>query len=174
MTNGARQSRSISPQQFGQGPIIGPTKEQRAPSRLPQQPEISERSLQINIDSSDDAKSVIQNLGKIKAAFESAGVNSVEFCIAESVVRDVESTLLGAVNWCRTYVKHVAPFPGNVLFPLPSYRELTPVRPPEKSTAAPPEPALASSPAQAPLSLGAKPETPVKPTRPVRADHRPS
>lgn len=103
-------------------------------AKLPFQPAVGDRSLQINIDSADDAKSVIQNLGMIRDAYKAADVTSVEFLIAESVADQVDPILRGAINWCRTYVKRVAPNPGNVLFPLPSYRELVPVPKPATQT----------------------------------------
>lgn len=95
----------------------------------PQQPQPAgrptDRSLQINIDSEDDAKAVIQHLGLIKKTWDTladtAGITSIEFCIAETIRRKVDGFLMGAVNWCRTYTKSVAPFEGNVHFPLPHY-----------------------------------------------------
>lgn len=85
------------------------------------------RSLQINIDSEDDAKAVIQHLQKIKDAFDYGvkeyQLDSVEFCIAADIRKDVDGMLMSAIRWCRTYVKQVTPFEGNVLFPLPHYRE---------------------------------------------------
>lgn len=101
-------------------------------------PKGGNRSLQINIDSQDDAKAVIQHLGKIKEAFEFArrnfNVESIEFCIASDIRKDVDSILMGAVRWCRTYIKAVDVFDGNVLFPLPHYVE------PKRPTPAPIEP----------------------------------
>jgi hypothetical protein len=122
----------------------------------------SERSLQINIDSEDDAKSVIQNLPAIKAAYEKAGdLTSVEFCIAESVAKSTENWLIGAIPWCRTYIKHIAPQPGNILFPLPAFKDL-PLPPPTPKTA-PISPDSTSPVNNAPQAI-------VKPQRPVRAE----
>lgn len=119
----------------------------------------SDRSLQINIDSEDDAKSVIQNLQAIKNAYDAAGdLTSVEFCIAESIAQKVEPILLGAVCWCRTYVKHIAPQPGNILFPLPSYKDLSA-----------PTPTAPSSP-DGTSPVNAAQQAHVKPQRLVRAD----
>lgn len=92
---------------------------------LPQQPSLEKKSLQVNINSEDDARAVIQHLGKIKATYEllkdTSGIESVEFCIAESLRKKIEPIVTGAVNWCRTYTKSVHPFPGNAHFPLPHY-----------------------------------------------------
>ncbi len=93
---------------------------------LPQQPaDAAHRSLQINIDSEADAKAVIQHLQAIKDRYdilrESDLVDSIEFCIAASVRRLVESDLLSAVRWCRTWMKTVSPFEGNVHYALPHY-----------------------------------------------------
>lgn len=93
---------------------------------LPFQPaDRIEKKLQININSEDDAKAVIQNLGKIKATFntlqDTAGIESIEFCIAQSMRRKVEATLTGAIPWCRTWIKEVLPFEGNVHYPLPHF-----------------------------------------------------
>lgn len=124
-------------------------------------PDTSERSLQINIDSEDDAKSVIQNLQAVKNAYDKAGVTSVEFCIAESVAQAVEHTLMGAICWCRTYIKHIAPQPGNVLFPLPAYQDLS--QPPAQTQTAPISP-------EGTPPVNTTPQAHVKPQRPVRAD----
>lgn len=92
---------------------------------LPQPPATAQRSLQINIDSEDDARAAIQHLQAIKNRWdmlaESGLVDSVEFCIAEPLRRKVDMDLTGLVRWCRTYLRSVKPFEGNVHFPLPHY-----------------------------------------------------
>lgn len=118
---------------------------------LPQQPQLNQKkSLQININSEDDAKAVIQHLGKIKARWEvlrdSVGIESIEFCIADSIRRNVEAIVTGAVNWCRTYTKSVLPFEGNAHYPLPHYQ----------------------APAPAQVILTRKPEAPAPPAQPVQ------
>lgn len=119
----------------------------------------NDRSLQINIDSEDDAKSVIQNLQAIKAAYDNAGVlTSVEFVIAEEIAKKVEPLLLQAIRWCKTFIKHVAPQPGNILFPLPAFKDLSV---PQVHAPAPPN---------STSSVTAAPQAHVKPQRPVRAD----
>ncbi len=125
-------------------------------------PAAGERSLQVNIDSADDAKSVIQNLRQIKAAYEASNCDSVEFCIAEPVVAETENTLRGAINWCKTYVKHMVPQPGNVFFHLPAFKDFS-VPPYVSAKASPilPESTTPANPA---------PTAPVKPQRPVRAE----
>ena len=130
------------------------------PRQYSQNFDASERSLQVNIDSEDDAKSVIQNLPAIKAAYDQAGVTSVELCIADSAVKATENVLTGAINWCRTYIKHIAPQPGNVLFPLPAYRDLS----------LPANPALTDSAPESPIPVQTSQQPLVKPQRPVRAD----
>ena len=119
------------------------------------------RSLQINIDSEDDAKSVIQNLQKVKEAYDFAALNfkvdSVEFCIASDIRKDVDAHLMGAIRWCRTYIKQVDVFEGNCLFPLPHYRE------PKAQTAVAAAPIPAPVPTPEPQTLG-------KSQRPVRAE----
>lgn len=107
---------------------------------LPQQPAARvQRSLQINITSEHDAKAVIQHLQAIKDNWDTlndAGlVDSVEFCIAEPIRRKVDATLTGAIRWCRTYVKQVKPYEGNVFYALPHYVP-GPVRPPQPPKAA--------------------------------------
>lgn len=133
----------------------------------------SDPSLQININSEDDAKAVIQHLGKVKATWDilhdTAGINSVEFCIAETIRKKVDGFLIGAVNWCRTYVKSVAPFEGNVHFPLPHFvpvpRSVTadtdakPAAPVNAEPQPKPNRYLRSTPS--PLSTPGKPERPV-------------
>ena len=132
-----------------------------------------ERSLQINIDSEDDAKAVIQHLRAIKAAYTllsaTNGITSIEFAINENIARKVEGTLFGAIPWTRTYTKHVKPFDGNVLFPLPHYQH--PLNEEQKQAiirnhlrATTPTPASASVPAPA-----TAPQTPGNNKRPVPA-----
>lgn len=157
------------------GPKIGghgqPTKSQGSGLLVPRayaeemQQSVSERSLQINIDSEDDAKSVIQNLESVRQAYNDSGCSSVEFCIADTIVRQVDGILTGAINWCRTYIKHIAPNPGNVLFPLPSFRdmELSKKMQAPRTTPLPPQTQAVTSPAPAPVA------THVKPPRPVNA-----
>lgn len=139
---------------------------------LPQQPALlTSKSLQINIDSEDDAKAVIQHLPRIKATWDlmnnSGLVDSVEFAIAEPVRKKVEATLTGAIRWCRTYVKQVQPFEGNVFFALPHCVPVAPVPPvqpaPKKSADA-----LPAAPATE-LVLQAQ-EAHGKSKRPVRAE----
>lgn len=120
---------------------------------------VSDRSLQINIDSEDDAKSVIQNLPAIKKAYDDAKeLTSVEFCIADSIACKVTGTLTGAIRWCKTYIQHMAPKPGNILFPLPAFKDLST---PQVQAPAPPN---------STSSVTAAPQAHVKPQRPVRAD----
>ena len=82
---------------------------------------MSEKSLQINISSVDDAKSVVANLQSIKAAYEAHNCTSVELCIAEEVVTPSAKILMGMVPWCVTYRKIMKVQAGNVLFLLPHY-----------------------------------------------------
>ena len=154
----------------------GALKRQAPPAPQPQQkgifvprqyiPDTNDRSLELRINSEDDAKSVIQNLQAIKNAYDSAGnLTSVEFVIAESIAKQIEHTLLGAICWCRTYTKHVAPQPGNVLFVLPAYRDLS-VPTPETFT----QTEQASISSESPIPVNATPQAHVKPQRPVRAE----
>lgn len=82
---------------------------------------MADKSLQINISSVDDAKSVIANLGAIKVAYEAHGCTSVEVCIMEEVVTPTAKILVGAFPWCVSYRKIIKPFGENVLFQLPHY-----------------------------------------------------
>lgn len=105
------------------GLVVPASHEQKV---LPQQPQTTaERSLQININSADDAKAVIQHLGKIKQVWELTGCKSIQFAIAEHVEKKSAPFLTGAINWCRTYVTIVSPFEGNVPFELPHYVPVT-------------------------------------------------
>lgn len=89
---------------------------------------VSEKSLQININSVDDAKAVIQSLPKIKAAYDAHGCTSVEFAIAEEVVTPTAAILVGAIPWTTHYRKIVKPFEDNVLFQLPHYQPAAPAQ----------------------------------------------
>ena len=82
---------------------------------------MSEKSLQINISSVDDAKSVVANLQAIKTAYEAHNCTSVELCIAEEVVTPTAKILVGMVPWTVTYRKIMRVLDGSVLFQLPHY-----------------------------------------------------
>lgn len=136
---------------------------------LPFQPKTTEKKLQININSEDDAKAVIQHLGLIKKTFgtlqDTAGVESIEFCIAQSMRKKVETTLTGAINWCRTWVKEVMPFEGNFHFALPHYQE--PVKCKTITTVATPQDVQHEMRQDiAPVPVAPEPE--VKPAKPNR------
>lgn len=125
---------------------------------LPFQPTSTEKKMQININSEDDARAVIQHLGKIKKDFntlaDTAGIVSIEFCIADAIRKKVESTLTGAIPWCRTWVKSVMPFEGNVHYPLPHF---VPAPMPPKTLSASPAQAKAAVPGDAAATPAPKP-----------------
>lgn len=144
---------------------------------LPQQPSLAKKSLQVNINSEDDAKAVIQHLGKIKSTFETlkdtSGIESIEFCIAESIRKKVENIVTGAVNWCRTYTKSVMPFEGNAHFPLPhfiNYPNSKPARPAQEACCVPAEKPNRYLPHTQPQSQSPTLEPLGKTKRPVTAD----
>lgn len=88
---------------------------------------MSEKSLQINISSVDDAKSVVANLQAIKTAYEAHNCTSVELCIAEEVVTPTAKILMGMVPWTVTYRRIMRVQDGSVLFQLPHYTLAKPV-----------------------------------------------
>lgn len=148
------------------------------------QPDAAHRSLQINIDSEDDAHAVIQHLQAIKNRYdllaESGLVDSIEFCIAAPIRRKVDADLLGAVRWCRTWLRSVAPFEGNVHYALPHYAPGPPRVPRAQNVSlvpghvaapaqAPVEQALAA-PVDALLTDTAQPKPHGKSRRPVSAE----
>lgn len=96
---------------------------------------MSEKSLQINISSVDDAKSVVVNLGAIKTAYEAHNCTSVELCIAEEVVTPTAKILVGMVPWTITYRRIMKCQGDNVLFQLPHYALATPPAPVEPEVA---------------------------------------
>ena len=128
------------------------------------QANVSEKSLQININSVDDARAVIQHLGQIKTAYEAHGCTSVEFVLAEEVVTPTAKILVGAIPWCTTFRKIVKPIGTNILFQLPHYRPLTPAHArtvlpeakpsPLAARAAPPVPAI-----ELPTSIPVRPKS---------------
>lgn len=129
---------------------------------------VSEKSLQINIDSVDDARAVIQHLKRVKSAYDAHGCTSVELAIAEQVATDAHPILAGAIPWCTTFRKLVKPFGENVLFELPHYRPLAPRPPvpdkePEVASArapkrVPPRPSRRKIPASPPPLVQAPPD----------------
>lgn len=134
------------------------------------------KSLQINIDSEDDVKAVIQHLQEIKRRWdmlqESGLVDSIEFCVAEPLRRKVDDRLMTAVRWCTTFFKSVAPFEGNVFFPLPHFVP-PPVDYPKQTVKPAAEPAAPAKPEKVNRylrNLPAQPETPGNPKRLVTAE----
>lgn len=136
---------------------------------LPFQPTSVEKKMQININSEDDAKAVIQHLGKIKTMFntmaDTAGIVSIEFCIADAIRKKVEATLTGAIPWCKTWVKSVMPFEGNVHYPLPHF---VPPPTPVKTFATVASPAPKTIPVDVPPAVPAQ-----KPNRYLRNQEAP-
>ncbi len=85
---------------------------------------LAEKSLQINITSLQDARSCVRNLQKIRDACIAYGCTSIELVVSsglenEMLVKDLSQNF----RWTKTFRKIVAPFPGNVLFPVPHYEE---------------------------------------------------
>lgn len=102
------------------------------------------RSLQINLNSADDAKSVIAHLGKIKEFYEQQGCDSVEFYFAAPVRNAIEAIVTGAIPWTKTFRKEIPVGEGNIYMPLPHY--IPPQTPPKPKAVTPPVATVANEP----------------------------
>lgn len=86
---------------------------------------MSEKSLQINLNSLDDARALIQNLQSVRKHYDAHRCQSILLLINEDALVEIEEKITGLINWTRTYRETVKPQAkdGNVLFPLPHYKE---------------------------------------------------
>lgn len=81
-----------------------------------------DRSIELRINSLQDAKSVVYNMAKITQTIEAIGLDSVEFLIAQEI-KDEVSPILAGVFRIKTYTSYVKPRGDNVVFLLPHYQE---------------------------------------------------
>lgn len=86
-------------------------------------PSVSEKSLQINLNTVDDARSLVQNLAYVKKAYDAHKCSSIQLVVNENQVVEIEGTIKGVIGWTRAFLKIVKPEPlgNNVLIHLPHY-----------------------------------------------------
>ena len=86
---------------------------------------VSDKSLQINLNTLDDAKALIQNLGFVKKAYDAHHCTSILLVINEAAVVEIEEKIKGIINWTKTYreVEKLSAKDKSVRILLPHYRE---------------------------------------------------
>lgn len=84
---------------------------------------MTDKSLQINLNSLDDAKALIQNLGYVKKAYDAHKCTSIMLVVNEASVVEIETQIKGLINWTRAFIKIIRPAGEgtNVLIHLPHY-----------------------------------------------------
>lgn len=93
---------------------------------------MSDKSLQINLNTLDDAKSLVQNLSFVKKSYDAHHCTSILLVINEAAVVDIEDKVKGLVNWTRVYrhVERPQVQEGSVRIFLPHYKEVAASRAP--------------------------------------------
>lgn len=79
-----------------------------------------EPSLEIRINSVEDAKSVVRNMKKIEETCDSLGLRTIEFLVAQEIKNEVNPIIYGVFRR-KTFTAYTAPRSGNVLFSLPHF-----------------------------------------------------
>lgn len=84
--------------------------------------EATNKSLEIRINSIQDAQSVVYHQAAILAAFGDPqnGVDSIEFLIAQEVKQEVNAIIRGVFK-VKNFTSYVSPREGNTLFKLPHF-----------------------------------------------------
>ena|SRR3990167_1306278 len=77
-----------------------------------------EPSIEIRINSVDDATSAVQNSKLIHDEAFARGINSIEFLVAAGLEKRVDKILIGIFR-LKLYFKTVKPQPENIFFPIP-------------------------------------------------------
>lgn len=82
----------------------------------------SNRSLEIRINSVQDARSAVFHSKRVMETMTSLGLETIQFLLAEEVKNDVYPILAGAFR-VKTYTSYLRTRDNNVLFSLPHYAE---------------------------------------------------
>lgn len=80
------------------------------------------RSLEIRINSVDDAKSVVFNQVKIEQEAKEKECDSIEFLVSEEVRHEVSSIIYGVFRRIRTYTSYIKCREDNTLCILPHFK----------------------------------------------------
>ncbi len=84
------------------------------------------KSLEIRINSLQDAKSVMQNFQAINNACKDQFLSSIECLVAKEIYHEVQEILAGAFQ-VKAFYSQIAPRTGNTLFILPPFIEVAPL-----------------------------------------------
>lgn len=93
----------------------------------PPVPKPAERSIEIRLNSEDDAKAVVQNSQYIVATMKEGKFDSIEFVVADELRSDIMRVLAGVFR-VKTWWKSIQPLKGNTLYVLPHFQAPKPKR----------------------------------------------
>lgn len=79
------------------------------------------QSLEIRIDSIDDARSVVKNMKHISEKIKNLRLDSIEFLVAQEIKTEVSEIIYGIFRTVKTYTSYVSPREGNFLYSLPHF-----------------------------------------------------
>jgi hypothetical protein len=85
---------------------------------------MAEKSLELRINSLDDAKACVQQSPKICKTCEALGLESIELFIAEEIIKEVEGFFAGVFSK-KVFWKIVGPTPGNQLYRFNHFQPAT-------------------------------------------------
>ena|SRR5688572_25351691 len=88
-------------------------------------PKGPEKSMEIRLNSIEDAKSVVQHQQHIAKTFKDGGFDSIEYVMADELKTEIMAIIAGVPNVRKCY-KTVGARPGNLLYVLPHFEPATP------------------------------------------------
>lgn len=79
------------------------------------------QSLEIRINSVDDARSVVRNQKQIIQSVKELRLDSIEFLVSQEFKTEISKLIYGVFRTVKTYTSYVAPREGNFLYNLPHF-----------------------------------------------------
>ena len=85
---------------------------------------MANKSIEVRINSLDDARSCVSQSSRILQAAKAHGCESIELFVDESIRNKVVPIISGSFGAFKTYYKKIAANNGNVFFELPHVKSL--------------------------------------------------
>lgn len=82
---------------------------------------LTQKSLELRINSVDDARSVVFNMFQIQKEAQEKGLDSIQFLIAKEIRGPVDAIIRGVFKM-KTFTQSVIPQTGNVFYPIPHFK----------------------------------------------------
>lgn len=86
---------------------------------------MANKSLEIRINSVDDAKAVVQQMITIQKEVVKRGLDSINFLVAREIQNQVNAIIYGVFGRTKTFTSYVSPRENNQFF---EFRHLKPVQ----------------------------------------------